>query len=420
MTSQTKFLFILLILSLPISGIDVHLVHRQINYAGPGGISISLTFLIAVTILSLWILGLGVEKGGNVNYFPSITIPAMLLICAGILSMLNSTDKLLSISAIFQYAKVFLVYFITANMVRNEDDLKLVIRVLLITLIWVSLLYILQNISRMGEGKGDEILFRARGAFGSSGTMGHYTSSVLLIALGVVFLRIKSSMRTLALLAFITGIPALILTFARTPWIDGSVCMVLGIWYGLRRRWFSIVKFAGLLVVVGMIALLLWPMISYRLNQDSAGALTERINLMIVAWNIIKAHPIIGIGINNYYEVYKGYIPDELRHTWIRPVHNQYLLVWAEMGIIGLSAFVWFLLAALKGAIRCVKRKDNLLAPLSLGIFLGLLSILLDMNWGMFVGEEINSYICLLIGIIAAMEKLVNKPVPKGNLIFQS
>ena len=118
------------------------------------------------------------------NYFPEITLPAILLSCAGILSMLNSTDRFLSISAIFQYAKVFLVYFIAANMVRSNDDLKLVIKVLLIASILVGLLYILLNITRTGESRGDEILFRSKGILGTVGVMGAYFSSVLLIALG--------------------------------------------------------------------------------------------------------------------------------------------------------------------------------------------------------------------------------------------
>ena len=39
--------------------------------------------------------------------------------------MINTSDKFLSVCGIFLYAKGFLVYFITANIVRNEDDVKL-------------------------------------------------------------------------------------------------------------------------------------------------------------------------------------------------------------------------------------------------------------------------------------------------------
>jgi putative inorganic carbon (HCO3(-)) transporter len=407
MTSQTRFFFILLILSLPISGIDIHLVHRQVNYAGPGGISISLTFLIAVAISLLWVLGLGFEKGSNVNYFSSTTIPAMLLILAGILSMFNSTDKLLSVSAIFQYCKVFLVYFIAANMVRNNDDLKLVIRVLLISVIFQSLLYLVLSITGLGGSKGDEVLFRPRGALDTPGLMGAYFSSLLLISLGGLFIKNVYKMKVLTHLAFILSVIGLILTFNRASWVDSSACILLGVCYGWWRRWVTTGKILGLLVAITIIAFIFWPMISYRLSENSSDALDERINLMVVAWKIIKAHPIIGIGINNYKDVYRAYIPDELSGMWIRPVHNQYLLVWAETGTIGFTMFVWLLLTTLKKGIHCVRAKDNLLAPLSLGIVLGFLVILLDMYWNIFGSEQVNFYIWFLFGIIAAIDRIV-------------
>lgn len=407
MTSQTRFFFILLILSLPISGIDIHLVHRQVNYAGPGGISISLTFLIAVAILLLWMLGSGFEKGSNVNYFSSTTIPAMLLILAGILSMVNSPDKLLSVSAIFQYCKVFIVYFIAANMVRNNDDLKLVIEVLLISVIFESLLYLTLSITGLGESKGDEVLFRPRGALDTPGLMGAYFSSLLLISLGALFTKKAYRIKVVPHLAFILSVIGVILTFNRASWVDSSACILLGVCYSSWRRWVKTRKILGLLIGITIIALIFWPKISYRLSANASEAVDERINLMVVAWEIIKAHPIIGIGINNYKDVYRAYIPDELIGMWIRPVHNQYLLVWAETGTIGFILFVWLLLTTLKKGIHCVRAKGNSLAPLSLGIVLGFLIILLDMYWNIFGSEQVNFYIWFLIGIIAAMNRIV-------------
>ena len=157
-------------------------------------------------------------------------------------------------------------------------------------------------------------------------------------------------------------------------------------------------------------------MISWRLSADHSAGLDERMNLMKIAWNIIKDHPIIGIGISTYGDRYKAYIPDELMNTWVYAVHNQYLLIWAETGTLGIRCiFVWFLLGVIKKAIRCAKRKNDLLAPLSLGFLLGFVTILLDMFWGIYVSEQAILYIWLFAGIIAAMERVGHTPGAKES-----
>jgi hypothetical protein len=260
-----------------------HLAHRQVNLSGPGGIYISLTFLIAVAISIHWIFALGVKKGGSLNYFPSITNPSILFIFVGVLSMINTSDKFRSVSGIFHYAKGLLVYFITANRVKNEDDVKLAIRALLIALILGGLVYLAQNIMRIGVSRGDEIIFRGKGTIGSPSVMATFLSSGLLMALGGRFIKIRSSIKTLALVAFFTGIPALILTFVRASYISFSLSMILGIGYGLKRKWVRPGTIVALLVAVGIAVPFLWPMISHRLSADHAAALEERINLMKIA-----------------------------------------------------------------------------------------------------------------------------------------
>ena len=80
-------------------------------------------------------------------------------------------------------------------------------KVLLITLILTSLVYIPQNIARIGVSKGDEILFRAKGTIGSPSVMATFLSSVLLMALGVRFVKMRSFLKTLALIALLRRDP---------------------------------------------------------------------------------------------------------------------------------------------------------------------------------------------------------------------
>lgn len=320
--------------------------------------------------------------------------------------MIDSYDKFLNVSGIFQYCKVFLVYFLTANLVRNNDDVKLVIRVLLVSLIFESLIYFLLTITGMGGGQ-EGVLLRSRGTLETTGVIGAYFASLLLVSSWAILGRKVFSAGLLAPLAFLMSGVSLVLTLNRASWIDCSFCVLVSLFYGWRRRWVRVGGLMGVLVAIGIVVVIFWGIISFRLSENSNQALTVRTNLMVVAWRIIKANPITGVGINNYYDVYRKYVPDEFAGLWIRPAHNEYLIVWAETGTVGFSMFAWLLLATLGKGIHCIRAKDNTLAPLSLGIVAGFLVMLLDMNWNIFGSEQVNYYIWFLIGIIAAMDRIV-------------
>ena len=77
--------------------------------------------------------------------------------------------------------------------------------------------------------------------------------------------------------------------------------------------------------------------------------------------------PILGIGVNNYVAALPRY-EATFAGDWLYTVHNKYLLVWAEAGIGGLVAFLWFLAATVRRGRSLWKERDPLLSPLALGL----------------------------------------------------
>jgi putative inorganic carbon (HCO3(-)) transporter len=68
----------------------------------------------------------------------------------------------------------------------------------------------------------------------------------------------------------------------------------------------------------------------------------------------------LGVGLNNYTLLMPRYDWDSLQ-SWGRPavVHNVYLLVTAETGIVGLVAFLWLLASVLSQARLLVRRAES-------------------------------------------------------------
>jgi O-antigen ligase len=74
---------------------------------------------------------------------------------------------------------------------------------------------------------------------------------------------------------------------------------------------------------------------------------TERLNYFGEAWQLIKKHPLVGVGLGNYTLAAHNEINPNLKSWDYQPVHNIYVLVLAELGIIGFLFFLVFILYAL-------------------------------------------------------------------------
>ncbi len=128
----------------------------------------------------------------------------------------------------------------------------------------------------------------------------------------------------------------LYLSFGRAGWISFIVAMlVIGL---LRYR-----KLLLILPVVLIFAILLVPAISQRFSDISVAALTDRnsstLGARIEVWkgaiDIAKDHIILGVG----YGVGRYVVGDYLgQYSWM--IHNDYLSVLLETGIIGVIMFV--------------------------------------------------------------------------------
>jgi O-antigen ligase len=99
------------------------------------------------------------------------------------------------------------------------------------------------------------------------------------------------------------------------------------------------------LFAIGFLLLAIyWPYVSARYDVAALGK-SQAVNLRVfynqVAWQLVKGSPYLGIGQGNFVWTFSSL---GLFENWVfQPVHNIYLLIAAETGILGLFAFLWFL-----------------------------------------------------------------------------
>ncbi len=175
----------------------------------------------------------------------------------------------------------------------------------------------------------------------------------------------------LSLIAFFL-IGGLFFSFSRSGWIIFFIFpFVFLTTYSFlqpkNRKFFkkSISFFVLAILIFLLFAVLFKDFFVYRATFDLKDkAISLRLIYQKMAVKIIEKNPFIGIGFGNYVNYLTKQNAWEkygLHYKYLfRPVHNIYLLVGAETGIIGLGLFLLFLFATLNKAFKRMRKTFNL------------------------------------------------------------
>jgi len=183
-----------------------------------------------------------------------------------------------------------------------------------------------------------------------------------------------------------------IFLIALTLWLTLSRSTIIAILFGLFI--YFILKFfrdgfykKNIISFISIFLLLLFsllPVLSFvlpRINiSASEVAVTSRVSYMEMGKKIIEKN-LLGVGLKNQvYYAYKNNIYNEanMKNSWEwQPIHNLYLLIGSEVGVLGLLSFIIFILGAFikKGLLFLKKDKEEyyiILAIMSSLLIIGL------------------------------------------------
>ena len=136
-----------------------------------------------------------------------------------------------------------------------------------------------------------------------------------------------------------------------------------------------------------------------------------RFDTWITAWRMFKAHPILGVGIGNFWFHYYKYSPLLLGDWWIGKgaipptVNNLFLSFLAETGILGVSALIVFWFALFKMVIKSIfKTKDSEWQTILIGNLACLLCLLIGYQ---FISTFYFTYVWVLFGVSVAINNIL-------------
>lgn len=155
--------------------------------------------------------------------------------------------------------------------------------------------------------------------------------------------------------AIILGLTTLIVTFSRAAWTVGLIGSLIAFKSGKVNKAFLFKYFQKKFLYVFFCLFLLSVMIPptfTKLFNLTSGSLYERSQLIASSWSLIKLHPIFGVGLNNSLVFQREYLDNNFGLYIFQPVHNLYLLILTETGVIGLIILTVFLSWVLKKAMK--------------------------------------------------------------------
>lgn len=385
-----RYLLCAFFFAIPVNA-DFHWHFAEVS-PGTEELGIAALDILLIFLYLIWLFRIMTDRRSQKLAWPPGAGFILGMIGWGTLSMINARQPFTSVFMLVGYFKAFLYFFYFSNNVRTREDLWLAARCIMAGLALECLIALVQykagsnlGLAVLGESKKAKELkmsasevFRVGGTLGNPNYLGGYIASLLPLAFALNLAKLGRIMRVVFAGIFFLGMVVLVLTFSRSAWIGASLACgglfaTLVARGGIRLR--PVPVFVTLLTIAALLGVCL-PSIKARMVEDDHGSLVSRFAQYRTALSMIAAHPVIGIGLNNYdatKDLYESYVENSSERGKVNRVHDVFFLLASETGVIGLGWFLLFLSrVAWEGWKNIFKVKDELTYFILLGMTFGL------------------------------------------------
>jgi len=391
---RERFILYVSVLVLPIS-FDFYLVHlKWLPYSLPiSGFRVTAFDLFFFFLLISWIVRLANERRIQIHLYPYVSIPFGLLLMISLFSSVSSPIPIVIKTSYLWYAlQNWLIFLYIANNIRDRRTVLIVVSLFLISGVMQSFLAMAQyatggtlGLDLFGETEkgyftmkagAATVINRVAGTLGHPNKLGMFFGIVLPVNLALILAPIPIRFKCMLIPSFILISIADILTFSRGAWLSLSIGASITLYWCVAKRTGSKIL-SGFLITAILalgffsVATLVDP-VKKRLFEDDYGTARIRIPLAKVALNMIQDNPLLGVGMGSFTAVAHEYdaTREGVSYSFPAPVHNEFLLIAAELGIPALGFFLIIIGYMFINILRTAKsRADPIISYLGVGFF---------------------------------------------------
>jgi O-antigen ligase len=367
----------------------------------PGLLNVPVLYAYEVPLfvfLFLWTLELVSGRGAPV-FLPPLTMGLGLLFVPAVASLFTAIDYTYGVFELVRMGEMFLFFLVVANYLRTDRQLGACLGILGVGIILQAVLALIQFmwpwkaydfLSSLGIYMGISHArpydptspVRACGTTGYCNSLAGFLELVVPVFVAVYFYSpVAKRWRGWFFLLFGMAAAALVVTYSRGGMLGMGVAMVSLLILGYRRfpalgrrAWrISAVVGVQLAVILALFSKALLIRLSFYLGQSLSMEDDVRVALVRDAFEMIRHHPVTGVGLNNFPEAFSLYEVSGLKFDINFPVHNTWLLIAAEQGLLGLGIFLIFMLYIYRTVRRALRDVSPFRAAVAVGLGAGLI-----------------------------------------------
>jgi O-antigen ligase len=297
-----------------------------------------------------------------------LNLPFLCFILAGLLSIKNSFFYAASVQGVLKLIKYGFIFLICA---RQIQDRKHIARIIIAIAIGISLVTI-DGLWQMAFGtdfiRGNTMqqaigLPRSTAAFPNPNVMGIYLSAISPLIIGLTLFYYQGRQKAVMAVVSVLAVIGIGITLSRGT--------ILALYTSIL--FLSIVHKRKILIALLLALIFISPFVIPKKMKDWAKEVNynpaiimlnkDRISIYKNAVNMIKHHPVIGVGINTFVKNYGMYKLVEAEKECPTPqaiyAHNSFLQMTGEIGLLGLVVFLWLLVRLFKENTRIYLGLDD-------------------------------------------------------------
>lgn len=239
----------------------------------------------------------------------------------------------------------------------------------------------------------------------------NYFAIGLLPFLGIAFYNIstekKKILKIFSLIITLVIASALVFTFSRAGLVGFSGMLLTATLKAKKKIRAFLLLVICLTLLINVLPSQVWERFGQteatleRLEETSnVNSTKRRLLLAKAAWKMFLEHPLVGVGVGNYYYECRKYAPIHAGRA-----HTTYLEIMAELGIIGIFLFLGILFNTFK-ILKKIIKSNCPVGGYARGLWIGLVGFLIA---AIFLHAQQEKALWFVVFMAAALERIVRK-----------
>lgn len=380
------------------------------------GTSISFAKIAGLLLVVSWLAVIATRPDARLDFLsvhPGVTYALVLFLAWIALSRLWAEDPAETLDTLFRLTLNAILVLIVFSAVRKPSHAVGVVAAFVAGAM-LAAVYGLLFVTPQATGE----TARLSSGLENPNELATVLVAALAMSLGLAgALRESPLARRLAFMAAAVCVLGVFFTGSRGGLVSLSVALIAFLLIGARFR--GRLLLVGLAVVaagIGYYTSVASPEARTRLTDVESG--TGRTDLWEVGWRMVEAEPLRGIGAGNFPVSSRRFLlePGSIARSDLflgkpKVAHNTYIEIWAELGLVGLSLFLFIvgfgLVAAARAARAFAAGGQMRMEMIARAVFVAMAAVLAADFFG---SRQYNKELWFLLGLAAALLAISHQP----------